>query len=178
MFSGGVTIAATFLSALLPSLRMVLRQSIVPLGSGRSSGKEFSRPFWRMIVGVEVALALVLTAGMGLLVKSMDRIVAERVGFQTDHVLTAAFTLPAGKIQTPEEGAVLYERLLGEVRAIPGISVIAARLAESPLYRVPFADPAIHGGVALALLLAASAAAWFPARRALRVDPVRVLHEE
>jgi ABC-type lipoprotein release transport system permease subunit len=54
----------------------------------------------------------------------------------------------------------------------------AARVAEAQLFRMETRDPLTLAGTILAIVLAAAVAAWIPARRAARVDPVRVLRAE
>lgn len=53
-----------------------------------------------------------------------------------------------------------------------------SRLMASLLYNVPAGDPLVYGGGAVILALAALVAAWFPARRAARVNPVEALRSE
>ena len=53
-----------------------------------------------------------------------------------------------------------------------------SRILGSLLYGVPATDPLTFGGMAVLLLAVASAAAWVPARRASRVDPVEALRAE
>ena len=63
-----------------------------------------------------------------------------------------------------------------------GLGLVAAfgltRLMASILYGVSPADPVTYGGFALFLVAVSLVAAWLPARRATRVDPVIVLREE
>jgi putative ABC transport system permease protein len=57
-------------------------------------------------------------------------------------------------------------------------SLVATRSLGSLLYRVPTADPRTYGTVALLLVLTCALAAWWPARRASRADPLHVLRDE
>ena len=63
--------------------------------------------------------------------------------------------------------------VLGVLAAIPVTRVLA-----SMLYEVSATDPLVFGGVALMLLAVTAVAAYLPARRAARVDPMRVLRFE
>ena len=58
------------------------------------------------------------------------------------------------------------------------LAVIATRALRQALLEVSALDPATYIWSALGLGLVALVAAWQPARRATRVDPVRVLREE
>lgn len=68
---------------------------------------------------------------------------------------------PVGRLPGGEELA------LGTTRVLSGL-----------LYRVGTTDPLTHVAVPLVLLLTALTAAYFPARRATRADPMTVLREE
>jgi putative ABC transport system permease protein len=66
---------------------------------------------------------------------------------------------------------------IGSVAGL-AIAALGSRVLVSQLYGVSPLDPASFAGAAAFLLSAAAAAAWLPARRAARVDPVTVLRNE
>jgi putative ABC transport system permease protein len=59
-----------------------------------------------------------------------------------------------------------------------GLALAASRLTRSLLYQVAPSDPVTLAGVVAVLAAIALLAAWLPVRRALRVEPMRVLREE
>jgi len=70
----------------------------------------------------EIALALVLLAGGGLLVRSFSKLRAVDPGFRTDHLLTMDIALPAAKY--PEgtlKPRAFYRDLLGRINSLPGV---------------------------------------------------------
>jgi predicted permease len=79
----------------------------------------------RLLVVAEVALALMLVVGAGLMVKSLLKLQNERLGFHARGVLTFEVSLPAGKYpdSTP---AAFVERLVEELRSIPGVQSVGA----------------------------------------------------
>ena len=73
--------------------------------------------------------------------------------------------------------AGLLPPLAGVAAGIP-LALVATRALASFLYGVQPIDAATYAGVTAALLLVAAAAVWFPARRAMRVDPMAALRHE
>src|SRR5207247_186055 len=69
----------------------------------------------------EVALAVVLLAGSGLLVRSFARLTAVDPGFQPSHVIAAMVRLPSAKYPSVGQARVTLDQLLAKVRAIPGV---------------------------------------------------------
>jgi ABC-type antimicrobial peptide transport system permease subunit len=78
-------------------------------------------------------------------------------------------------------GLVLREAslllLMGLAIGLP-LALGLARMVQSQLFGVHFADPSILGGAAVILGLAAALAGYLPARRASRVDPMSALRYE
>ncbi|HMC54476.1 MAG TPA: FtsX-like permease family protein, partial [Gemmatimonadaceae bacterium] len=69
----------------------------------------------------EVALAVMLLAGSGLLVRSFAKLTAVDPGFQPSHVIAGMVSLPRGKYASIEQARVTLDQLLAKVRAIPGV---------------------------------------------------------
>ena len=82
----------------------------------------------RALMVVEVALALVLLAGCGLMGRTMMGLNSVNPGFQADHLLTGRISLP-GPAWTPERRLVFFDSLLGKLDATPGINRVALTLS-------------------------------------------------
>jgi putative ABC transport system permease protein len=75
----------------------------------------------RVLVVAEIALAMVLVIGAGLMVKSLLRLETQDPGFRPDGVMTFQLTLPASKYSTPERITQTFQRVIEEVRTVPGV---------------------------------------------------------
>jgi putative ABC transport system permease protein len=98
----------------------------------------------RLLVVAEVALALVLVVGAGLMVKSLTKLGAEDIGFDPDGVFTFNLSLPAARYPdtAPEP---FYRRLLEQLRGIPGVQAAGA-ISYAPMTNFGFNGPfAIEG---------------------------------
>jgi putative ABC transport system permease protein len=73
------------------------------------------------LVVAQVALALMLLAGAGLLVRSVRKLTAIDPGFDPANLLTVNLTLPAGAYPEPAQRTAFFDRLLERARAIPGV---------------------------------------------------------
>ena len=73
------------------------------------------------LVILEVAAALVLMVGAGLMLQTVARLRAIDIGFRPDHLLTLRTTLPRTKYQEPAARTGFYHRVLQGVRALPGV---------------------------------------------------------
>ena len=74
-----------------------------------------------VLVIAQVALALVLLVGAGLLLRSLQRVTAVAFGFRPDHVLTVRMRLPASRYASPLQQRQFVEALLGRVSTLPGV---------------------------------------------------------
>jgi putative ABC transport system permease protein len=87
--------------------------------SGRSRGSS------RVLVIAEVAVALVLVIGAGLMVKSLLKMQHENAGFRADGLVTFEMTLPAARYAAPAVPA-FFDRALDDIRTIPGVESVGA----------------------------------------------------
>jgi predicted permease len=126
-FTAGLTVLTALLVGLAPALRAARPDLVVALkGGGRgASAPGTAARIRRTLVVVQLALALALLTGAGLLLKSFARLQQVDPGIRPHGVLTAAVVLPSARY--PEESTTpFYERLLDRIRALPGIRAAAA----------------------------------------------------
>lgn len=83
------------------------------------------------LVVAQVALALVLLAGSGLLVRTFQALRAVDPGFEPEGVLVAEFSVPSASYASIEEVLLFQDRLLEIVQGVPGVR--RAALGPSPL---------------------------------------------
>lgn len=126
-----VTVAVGLLFGLAPALGATrtglvadLKEGSAGAGTGRRSGA--SR---RVLVVAEVALALVLLAGSGLMIRSLGNLLDVDAGFDGRNVLTLRLSMPPGVV-APDSMPGFYERLQDEIRGLPGVEQVA--LADCP----------------------------------------------
>ncbi|MEO8596641.1 MAG: ABC transporter permease [Candidatus Solibacter sp.] len=78
-----------------------------------------------VLVVLEVALALILMVGAGLMLQTVASLRAIDIGFRPDHLLTLRTVLPRVKYQDPAKRAGFYHRVLDGVRMLPGVQTAA-----------------------------------------------------
>jgi len=107
------------------------------------------------LVVTEIALALVLLVGAGLLVRSFVRVLGADAGFRAEGVLTASIPLPQGRFPDEAKRAAFVRQVVERVKAVPGVQAASAALpllggwqssftlegrAEPPAGQLPSAD--------------------------------------
>ncbi len=85
--------------------------------AGGSSGRHVRR----VLVVSEVALAVVLLVGAGLLIRSFQLLRQVNTGFTTDNVLTMRMVLPVPKYRQPEARRAFYDEVLLRIATVPGV---------------------------------------------------------
>jgi putative ABC transport system permease protein len=78
-----------------------------------------------LLVAFQIALAVVLLSGAGLLMRSFHRLQQVDTGLDAERVLTVRFFLPRASY-VAERGVQLYERMIERMRALPGVETAAA----------------------------------------------------
>jgi len=114
------------LQASRPDLQSVLKDA----GRGATAGAPRSRVRGALVV-MEVAVALVLLAGAGLLLRSFQRLIEVEPGFNPDHLLALQVWLPVqndpskGRYFTDTQRRAFYTRTLEAVEQVPGVRQVA-----------------------------------------------------
>ena len=98
-----------------PDLNETLKE-----GGGKTTASGHHR-LRSVLVVSEVALALMLLVGAGLMMKSFWQILKTNPGFNGDNVLTMRMTLPRAKYKNEAQQRSFYEQLSRQVAALPGI---------------------------------------------------------
>jgi predicted permease len=93
------------------------------LAEGGRSASDARRRLRGALVAAEVALAVVLTMGAGLLVRSFVAVLATDPGFLTDRLLTFGINVPA-RHDTGETRIAFYQELFDRLEAVPGVIAV------------------------------------------------------
>ncbi len=120
----GVTLATGIIFGLVPALeatRLNLNDSLKEGGKGTGGHGLRSRRLRGALVVAEVALALVLLVGAGLLIKSFIRLQKIDTGFNTENVLTMVVRLPDGKYKEDPPVINFFRQAMERLRGLPGV---------------------------------------------------------
>jgi predicted permease len=106
---------------LFPALRAVRRSGFAALREGTRAGGGRKAGVRAVLVTVEVAMSVILLITSGLLIRAVWRVQAIDPGFEPGQVLTLRTALPRPKYDGPVRRDQFYQRVLSEVRALPGV---------------------------------------------------------
>ena len=123
LFTLGISILTSLVFGLIPSLQAgktdvqaTLKEGGNTMSSGIVGG--WLRP---ILVVIEVAAAVVLLIGAGLMVRSVMRIREVQPGLQPQNLLTAKISLPREKYKDAESANRFYEQVLERLNNVPGV---------------------------------------------------------
>jgi len=183
-------------TAIVPNIVLLCRTQVPPLSLGEDVKRELQgvdpgvavssiaamddvlgesvsdRQFSMVLLGLFAGLALVLAA------VGIYGVISFSVSQRTHEIgLRMALGARLGQVQWMIVRAALNTVLVGLAMG-GGISLLASRLISSQLFGVRSADPEVIGGAAVILVAVGVAAAFIPARRAAKVDPMVALRYE
>jgi predicted permease len=128
LYTLACAILATLLCGVLPAIRGTRRNlagSLAQAGRSQVSGRS---PIQFVLVGVQVALAVTLLAGAGLLLRSFQELGRVSPGFEPEHVLTFHISSSWGETTDLKAAKQRTERLLDGLRSIPGVAAAATSI--------------------------------------------------
>ena len=128
-----ITSIAMLIFALAPAVitsRVELERAL--RSDPRHSAGWRSRPATEALVAGQLALALLVLSAAGLIARSLIKLERAELSLEPSHLLIGDLTLRYDRFDTAAKQRALLERLLSQVRAIPGVR------AASPVVAVPF----------------------------------------
>jgi putative ABC transport system permease protein len=121
-FTLAISTAASLAFGLLPALQAsrVSLQDALQQGARSAIGGR-GRLTRDALVVAQVAAALVLLAGAGLMLRTLANLRAIDVGFRPAHLMTLRTTLPADRYREAQKRLAFYDRVVAGARALPGV---------------------------------------------------------
>ena len=125
LYSLGCSVVVTLLCGLVPALRGTrhsLSGSLAQTSRSQVSGRN---PLQWLLVGIQVALAVTLLAGAGLLLRSFQELGRVSRGFDSSHILTFELSMNWGETGDMKKLRQFTDRILETLRATPGVEAAA-----------------------------------------------------
>jgi len=145
-FTALVTVGTGLLFGLAPLLGATMKKVGATLKEGgtrttRGSGARARKA----LVVAEVAFAVVLLVGSGLMIRSVDALQSVDLGFDAENALTLTVALPVGDYPEAERVGDFFAELLGRVRALPGVASASATSGLPPMQQLVANDTEFEG---------------------------------
>ncbi len=146
LYAVGVAVAAWVLFAVVPLLRLPLRDVRGGLTDG---GRTVAAMTWRRLgsslVVLELATAMLLLAGAGLLTRSLYQLLHVEIGMRTDHMAMISIAGPPSEYGTDEKSISLEKEVLRRMEYLPGVRSAAVATFLPLTGNGPFSDFIIEG---------------------------------
>jgi putative ABC transport system permease protein len=127
LFSIALSLATAFLFGLIPAIkasRIDLQTSLH--GEGRRTAHAPTSSARRLLVGADIAMAVVLLVGAALMIKSVGRLLGVNPGFDPDHVLTLQASMIGPAYSRDEIVLAKIDAMVARLGALPGVEAAAA----------------------------------------------------
>jgi len=122
-FSFGLSLLTGIIFGLAPALQSTrLELTGVLKEGGRNTSGSVSQRLRSGLVMTEIALAVVLLVGAGMLLKSLVRVLRTDPGFNPENVLTMTVVLPAAKYNDATSQVNIQEQIQQRVKTLPGVT--------------------------------------------------------
>jgi putative ABC transport system permease protein len=127
-FTAAVALLTGLVAAFAPAWQLTRRDPNQALKQGAARGNSSAGDgrVRNLLVVSEVALALMLLVGAGLLMRSLAGLRAVDAGFDSRNLLTASVDIPEARYDTTEKRVQFFDRALQNIRALPGVESAAA----------------------------------------------------
>jgi len=133
LFTLAVSVFAAMLSGLAPVLRGSRVDLVEILKEGARGSTGARHRVQRLFVASEVALALILLIGAGLMLRSLQALWRVNPGYNPSHAITFSVSMPAGPHTTSAETRARLRQLDERLSAIPGVQAVSVTLGSRPM---------------------------------------------
>src|SRR5438093_6721198 len=125
-FTLAISILSVVVCGLMPALQASRKDAEKALKAGpRAGGSSAGSRLRRVMVGAEIAFAVVLLAGAGILIRDVVAEFTADLGFNSHGIWSIGVTLPAAQYQSPTKQASFLRLLAERVAALPGMRSVA-----------------------------------------------------
>ncbi|HEU4390436.1 MAG TPA: ABC transporter permease, partial [Blastocatellia bacterium] len=127
-FTVGLSLLTVIVFGLLPAFQVAksdVREMLNDGGRLATAGRKRTR-MRNILVAFEMALAVVLLAGAGLMLRSLAKLNEVAKGFESRNVLTCRVALPASKYPKEEAAITFIDQLVDRINSLPGAEAASA----------------------------------------------------
>jgi putative ABC transport system permease protein len=134
VFTFSVSVATGLIFGMAPLLHLREFATSVTLKEGghRATAGSARARVRAGLVMAEIALAVVLVVGAGLLLRSFQKLMTADAGFSREHLTTFGLVLPGATYPKPESRAAFFDRLMERLRQTPGVTGVATMTGLPP----------------------------------------------
>ncbi len=144
-----LSVATGILFGLAPLMHMRLGRlhDTLKSAAGRTTGAAAANRFRAILVTAELALALVLLIGSGLMIKAFWKLQQVNAGFNPENVLTMRIALPRRSYATGASANAFWSSLLARANSLPGVTAASMATELPPQRQIDANDTGIEGFV-------------------------------
>lgn len=119
-----LSVGAGLLIGFAAALRLTKLDANLALKDRRSASGVHAKRLAGALVGMQIALAVVLLAGAGVMIRSFMNLASANVGVDADNVLSMSLYVPDDRYPDPQTRIAFYDRLEARLAALPGVESV------------------------------------------------------
>ena len=123
-YVGVLSLVAAFVFGAIPLWRGTSTGALHESGRGNTATRQ-RHGVRHLLLGAQVAMALMLLVGSGLMVRSVQNLQAIDPGFNPDSTLTFSIGLPHNQYRTLESALIAHHAIVDRLKAVPGVASVA-----------------------------------------------------